>query len=131
MSGPLLLDTHAYVWALSAPHKLSARARAAVLRPDRPLYVSAASVWEMGIKHHQGRWPEAEDLLARHDGYLKRLGASSLSITATDATRAGGLRWEHTDPFDRMLAAQAMRSEAVLVTRDAAFIDVPGLRVLW
>ncbi|MGI8538147.1 MAG: type II toxin-antitoxin system VapC family toxin [Mycobacteriales bacterium] len=131
MRQSLLLDTHAYVWAVSAPQRLSDRAREAVSRPETVLLVSAASAWEMAIKHRAGRWPEAEVLLRAHDDLLDRLGAQSLAITAADAVRAGGLDWTHTDPFDRMLAAQALQSRATLVTRDAAFARLPGLPRLW
>jgi len=47
------------------------------------------------------------------------------------ALRAGGLRWDHRDPFDRMLAAQALLEHAVLVTGDAAFSGLTGLEVAW
>jgi PIN domain nuclease of toxin-antitoxin system len=119
----LLLDTHAYVWALTDPNRLSDRARTAVADPSNVLLVSAATAWEMAIKHRAGKWPEAE--------ILSRLGAELLAITAADAIRAGNLDWEHTDPFDRMLAAQALLRHATLLTRDEAFRDLRGLNILW
>ena len=127
----LLLDTHAYVWAISEPDRLSATARAAVTARGNRLLVSAATVWEMAIKHRAGRWPEAEPLLAGHPDLVERLGAEHLDIGWGDARRAGALRWAHADPFDRMLAAQAMATNAGLVTRDAVFEDVTGLDLLW
>ncbi len=127
----LLLDTHAYVWAVTAPDRLSERAREAIADVGNHLLVSAASVWEMAIKHHAGRWPAAEPLLGQHDMYCKRLGAEQQPIRAVDAIRAGGMTWSHSDPFDRMLAAQAMLWQATLVTRDAVFSELPGLVVLW
>jgi PIN domain nuclease of toxin-antitoxin system len=127
----LLLDTHAYVWALTDPNRLSDRARTAVADPSNVLLVSAATAWEMAIKHRAGKWPEAELLLAQHDDLLSRLGAELLAITAADAIRAGNLDWEHTDPFDRMLAAQALLRHATLLTRDEAFRDLRGLNILW
>lgn len=126
----LLLDTHAYVWAVTAPHRLSDQARAAVADPANRLLVSAASAWEMAIKHHAGRWPEAEALLRQHEALTERLGAEGLPITAVHAIRAGGLSWGHPDPFDRMLAAQALLSGATLVTRDETFAAMPGLPTL-
>lgn len=127
----LLLDTHAYVWAVTAPHLLSERAATAIADPVNTLVVSAASAWEMAIKHRAGRWPEAEVLLDQHDGVVERLGARTQPITATDAIRAGGLSWEHSDPFDRMLAAQALVHSATLVTRDRAFAGIGGVLLLW
>jgi PIN domain nuclease of toxin-antitoxin system len=127
----LLLDTHAYVWAVTAPERLSTSARTAISDPTTTILVSAASSWEMAIKHRAGRWPEAEVLLAQHEALRARLGAEDRPITAADAIRAGGLSWDHRDPFDRMLAAQAMISQATLVTRDDAFDDILGVLTLW
>lgn len=127
----LLLDTHAYVWALTDPDRLSRRARTAIEAPSNVMLVSAATAWEMAIKHRAGKWPEADILLAQHDDLTSRLGAQSLDISAADAIRAGSLDWNHADPFDRMLAAQALLRQAALVTRDAAFGHLRGLSTIW
>lgn len=127
----LLLDTHAYVWALTDPDRLSGRARTAIETPSNIVVVSAATAWEIAIKYRAGRWPEAEILLAQHEDLTRRLGARSLDISAADAIRAGSLDWNHADPFDRMLAAQALRHQAALLTRDAAFGDLRGLTIIW
>ncbi len=127
----LLLDTHAYVWALTDPDRLSRRARTAIEAPSNPLLVSAATTWEMAIKHRAGKWPEAEILLAQHDDLTSRLGAQQLDISAADAIRAGSLDWDHADPFDRMLAAQSLLRQAALVTRDEAFGHLRGLSRIW
>ena len=127
----LLLDTHAYVWALTDPDRLSGRARTAIEAPSNALLVSAATAWEMAIKHRAGKWPEAEILLAQHHDLTSRLGAQSLDISAADAIRAGSLDWDHADPFDRMLAAQSLLHQAALVTRDAAFGHLRGLTIIW
>jgi PIN domain nuclease of toxin-antitoxin system len=127
----LLLDTHAYVWALTDPDRLSRRARTAIEAPSNAVLVSAATAWEMAIKHRAGKWPEAEILLAQHYDLTTRLGAQSLDISAADAIRAGSLDWEHADPFDRMLAAQSLLHQAALVTRDEAFGHLRGLTIIW
>ena len=127
----LLLDTHAYVWALTDPDRLSARARTAIEEPSNTVLVSAATTWEMAIKHRAGKWPEAEILLAQHDDLVSRLGAQSHDISAADAIRAGSLDWDHADPFDRMLAAQSLLHLAAFVTRDSAFGHLRGLTVIW
>ena len=114
----LLLDTHAYVWAVTAPHLLSDRAATAIADPGNQLMVSAASVWEMAIKHRAGKWPEAEVLLDQHDSVVERLGARTQPITAADAIRAGRLSWAHPDPFDRMLIAQANLEGLMLASAD-------------
>lgn len=127
----LLLDTHAYVWALTDPAQLSDRARAAVENPTNTLLVSVATAWEMAIKYRAGKWPEAEILLAQHEDLTDRLGAHRLDISASEAIRAGSLDWDHADPFDRILAAQSLVQQAALVTRDGAFAQLRGLTVVW
>lgn len=127
----LMLDTHAYVWALTSPDRLSAAARASIEDATTTLIVSAASAWEMAIKHRAGRWPEAQVLLGQHDALCERLGATQLVMTSQHAITAGGLAWAHSDPFDRMLAAQSLVSQATLVTRDQVFTELGGLATLW
>ncbi|MEM9041481.1 MAG: type II toxin-antitoxin system VapC family toxin [Actinomycetota bacterium] len=127
----LLLDTHSYVWALTHPDRLGDAARDAVSDASNRILVSAASVWEMAIKHRSGKWPEVERLLADHESLVDRLGGVGLDITWRHARRAGALTWDHTDPFDRMLAAQALTDDVELVTRDSAFAEVHGLRLVW
>ncbi|MGQ0845740.1 MAG: type II toxin-antitoxin system VapC family toxin [Sporichthyaceae bacterium] len=127
----LLLDTHAYVWAVTAPDQLSDGAREAISDRSNTLLVSAASAWEMALKHRAGKWPEAETLLARHDALCARLGAAQHPISSADAIRSGSLGWAHADPFDRMLAAQSLVAQATLVTRDSAFAALSGLALLW
>ena len=87
----LLLDTHAYVWSLTDPDRLSARARTAIQAPSNVVLVSAATAWEMAIKYRAGTWPEAEILLTQHGDLVSRLGAQSLDISDADAVRAGSL----------------------------------------
>ena len=78
-----------------------------------------------------GKFPEAEPLAAQYEQLVERLGATHLPISPVHALRSGGLNWEHRDPFDRMLAAQAMLEHQRLVTRDQAFADLVGLDTAW
>lgn len=126
-----LLDTHAFVWAVAAPERLSPLARDLISDATVPLLVSAVSAWEISIKHRSGRWPEVAVLLRQYDRLAERLGATHLSLSSDHALAAGGLEWEHADPFDRALAAQALREGVTLVSRDRAFAELPGLSVTW
>ena len=111
----LLIDSHVVVWWLDEPGKLTAAARAAISNPDHEVFISAASIWELGLKQTKGklRLPQGYVNLLREDGF------SFLPITTEHATHSVSLPPHHADPFDRMLIAQAMADSLVLVTRDA------------
>jgi PIN domain nuclease of toxin-antitoxin system len=121
----LLLDAHALLWWLADDATLEAATRAAIASPANDVLVSAATVWEIEIKRALGK-------LSAPDGLVDAIEASSfdsLPILATDGERAGRLPAHHRDPFDRMLVAQAVRLDAVIVTRDSAF-EPYGVNVL-
>ena len=127
----LLLDTHVLLWALGAPHRLPEPVRSALADRRTPLLVSAASAFEIATKHRLGRLPEASALIHHFDQQVERLGADPLPISAQHAIAAGSLDWAHRDPFDRMLAAQAMSDGLELVTADPAFSGFAGLSTRW
>lgn len=116
----LLLDTHIALWAVTDHPRLAKRAAELIIDPDSRLWVSAASVWEIGIKHAktEGRSgglavSAAEALEAFDDA-----GYAILPIDAQHAVAAGSLPPYHLDPFDRMLVAQALTTPLRLVTAD-------------
>ena len=104
----VLLDTHAFVWAVTAPERLSAAAQEVITDASTSLVVSAATAWEMSIQHRSGRWPEVAVLIRQYSRVAARLGVKHLALSSEHALAAGGLEWDHADPFDRALAAQAM-----------------------
>lgn len=127
----LLLDTHVLLWALGAPRRLPEPVRSALADRRTPLLVSAASAFEIATKHRLGRLPEASALVHHFDQQVERLGADQLPISAQHAIAAGSLDWSHRDPFDRMLAAQAMSDGLELVTADPVLSGVAGLSTRW
>lgn len=127
----LLLDTHALYWALGEPEQLGRDARAAIESRESVLYVSAVSAWEIATKRRLGKLPGADGVLRAYAVHLRRLGADELPISSEHALYAGAMVWEHRDPFDRMLASQAVIDDLVLVTRDREFTHAPGVRTLW
>lgn len=135
MSGPaaarVLADTHVLLWLLGEPHRIPVATRDLLRDRSTDLWVSAVTAWEVATKHRVGKLPSAVPVVAAYDSYLSRLGARELAVTARHALLAGSMTWEHRDPFDRMLAAQAMIESVPLVTADAAFRTLPGLHVLW
>lgn len=126
-----LLDTHAFVWAVSTPKRLGSRARTVIEDPSNRLLVSSATAWELSTKTRLGKFEEVEPIVAQYLTVVKRLGATHLPVSAEHALRAGGLRWKHRDPFDRMLAAQASLEHATLISRDRVFESIAGLDLVW
>ena len=113
----LLLDTHVLLWATLRPRLLPDQLQSQLLNPEHTLILSAATAWELSIKHHLGKLPEAALLLAFPE-VARQLGSEILSISAVHAVQAGALAWAHRDPFDRMLVAQAQLEGCRLVTLD-------------
>ncbi len=126
-----LLDTHVMLWALTDPTRLGQTARDVIENRSSRLIVSAVSAWEITTKHRLGKLPQADVLLGGYAKHLDRLGVIRLSVTEDHALLAGRLDWNHRDPFDRMLAAQAMIESLVIITGDPAFAGCPGVPTLW
>ena len=125
-----LLDSHALLWWWFDPDRLSTAARELLINPSTPVLVSAASVWELSLKHHQGRLPELSGAITDLPGLLQADGFEALPISLAHGLRAGGYSQPHRDPFDRMLAAQAELDRLVLLTADPQLSTFP-CRTLW
>lgn len=125
----ILLDSHAFVWWLIDDRRISRRAFSAI-EQDTRVYVSAVVAWEISGKVRTGKWPEAKLLSERFFGTISHYGWIPLPITLEHAHLAGSLPGAHRDPFDRMLAAQAIVEDMPLVTADPAFGNFE-VQVLW
>lgn len=122
-----LLDTHTLAWAIGSPDLLGDVARARIEDEGNELLVSPVCIWEMSIKHHLGRWPEVAPFLddERFRRFMRRLAANELAIRVPHARLAGRFDADHGDPFDRMLAAQAVLEGVAILSKDAAFDRFP------
>jgi PIN domain nuclease of toxin-antitoxin system len=110
----LLLDTHVFIWWDQRSAALNDSARSAIEDPSNNVFVSAASVWEIAIKRRTGKL----QFTGSAYGAIAANGFLDLPISPAEAEIAGNLTWRHTDPFDRILVAQAMRQGLVFVTAD-------------
>ena len=114
----LLLDTHIALWAITDDPKLPQAARSLIMAASNEIIVSAASIWEISIKHSlaRGDMPVSgnEALL-----YFQEAGYRLLSVSAEHAAYVETLPPIHADPFDRILIAQALSEPVRLITHDA------------
>lgn len=109
-----LIDTHVLIWLDQEPDRLSDHILGVLRDPQHEVYCSAASLWEIAIKQNLGKLTASGPL----PEMLERYGLGELPITARDAEATRTLAPHHRDPFDRMLIAQAMARNLVLVTGD-------------
>lgn len=110
----LLLDSHALLWALHDPTRLRPEAAAMIQDPRRAVFFSAASAWELELKAARAKLVLPDDWLsaAEATGFLQ------LPVTAAQARASAQLPWHHSDPFDRVLVAQAREHGLTIATRD-------------
>ncbi len=125
----LLLDTHTFLWWLDGDRRLSKRARALIGDEQVDVLVSAASAWEITTKWRLGKLPGAEQVAADVAGAVASQGFTPLPISLDHAERAGRLVTDHRDPFDRMLAAQAIAEGLLLASNDEVFDHLAVTRV--
>ena len=125
-----LLDTHAFLWWVTDSRRLSETVHRAISDGANEVLVSAASAWEIATKHRLGKLPDAEALALDITGAIAGQNFEELPITVEDAARAGALPGPHRDPFDRMLIAQALARNLVLISSESLF-DRYGVRRLW
>lgn len=126
----LLLDTNALLWAMNGGKQLSPKATAAVKDLDNEVFVSVGSIWESAIKYRSGRLPQAAVLLQDPASALSIFRFKPLALGLEHAKLAGLLDSSHKDPFDRMIAAQAILEGLTLVSSDTMFATMP-VALLW
>lgn len=125
----LLLDTHAVLWWWNGARNLSERVREAIAG-ETDILVSVASAYELALKYRLGKLPDMADPAEHWRPLMESNGFSSLPITEDVALKAGLLPPERRDPFDRLIAAQALAEDLTLVTCDRQIAGF-GCRTLW
>ena len=116
----LLLDTHVWAWSLTNDRRVSDRARNEMVAAQTIL-VSAISFFEIAQKVRLGKWPEMARYVDRLPTLLARQRGVAASLEAEDCLMARTREWPHRDPFDRFLAASALRRRVPIVSADPAF----------
>ena len=126
----LLLDTNVVLWWFADSRALPSHVEALIDDPANTILVSAASAWEICTKVRIGKLPTGRALCEDFSGYLQRNHFAALAITVEHGRLAGRMAGAHKDPFDRMLAAQALIENVPIVTNDAAIAGF-GVQVVW
>lgn len=129
-----LLDTHIFLWAIFEPKKLPKKLKTSVLNPESTIYISIITFWEISLKFSLGKidlkgiLPDELPKIARRDGF------EILDLNIDMVCSFYKLpKLKNKDPFDRMLAWQAISSDYSLLTQDADFADYKdhGLKIVW
>jgi PIN domain nuclease of toxin-antitoxin system len=114
----LLLDTHVALWAITDSPKLPKKIREMIASPRSTIWISAATLWEIAIKHSLGRGDmpvSSQDALR----YFRESSYRFLAIEPEHVVAVEDLSAHHADPFDRILIAQALVEPMRLITHDA------------
>ena len=125
-----LLDTGIFLWSMGAADKLSSEARTILGETKNYLFLSAATSWEISIKWSIGKLKLPEPPSTYIPKRITSQAIRALQITHLHAWTAGELPRHHEDPFDRMLIAQAVTEEMVLMTADRQF-DRYNVQIVW
>jgi PIN domain nuclease of toxin-antitoxin system len=126
----LLLDTHALLWFAAGDEMLSARAVNAICDVENDVFVSAVNALEISTKFRIGKLPGAELLATNFVQETEALNLTGLPIEVETARLAGAMRHAHRDPFDRLLIAQALTGDYIIVSNEQVF-DEFGVKRLW
>jgi len=130
VSKHLLLDSHAFLWAVIEPEQFTAKTRRLLANETTELYLSAATVWELLIKARKKVIDPGGDPASQLKNYCSRLQVIQVAVSAQHLYRAFTLEGLHKDPFDRLLIAQAQTEKLALVTRDRT-IEKYNVEVIW
>ena len=127
----LLLDTHCWLWMVAASHRLDEATRSLLLDEDNDLLLSAASSWEIAIKHALGKLPLPAPPAEYVPSRMIATGVAGLPVEHRHALRVAALPPHHRDPFDRLLVSQAQLEGLTLLTADPQLeaYDVGLLRI--
>lgn len=126
----VLLDTHALAWWVLDDSRLSAAARDILADPANVVLVSVVSAFEMTTKHRLGKWPDIGAFAAEFELAVTAEGFRVMELATDHAALAGRLAGAPRDPFDRLIAAQAIVERMPVLTIDPA-LAMLGAEVIW
>lgn len=127
----ILLDTHTFLWWSIQPEKLTPVVLQALQDPDNRIFFSVVSSWEAQIKIGLGKLVLQDPLQKIVERELIQNSWEVLPITLHHTWRLEQLPPLHTDPFDRLLVAQALSENLIIATKDPLISVYPDLQILW
>jgi PIN domain nuclease of toxin-antitoxin system len=125
----LLLDTHTFLWFVTADPKLSATAQSLIADMNNEVFVSPASYWEVAIKVSLGKYPMTVPFETFFQRGIEDSAIAILAIQLRHAAVLSSLAMHHKDPFDRMIISQAIAEQFDIVGSDVAFDQYPIKRI--
>ncbi len=126
----ILIDTNIFIWAATGSERLTIEAREMLNDPDKIIFFSAVSAWEIAIKWSKGSLELPDDPQIFLPVALSNAGYSQLSVNLRDACAVASLPLYHKDPFDRLLIGQAMANGLSILTSDSEFKKY-NVDVIW
>lgn len=125
----LLLDTCTFLWLAQQPSMISAGAALALNDPANELFVSDVSLWEITLKHAAGKLPLPDKPRTWLPAKLKWHQLQSLTLKREAIFLSGELPMAHSDPFDRLLAAQAIDAGMTIISPDSPLSGLGASRI--
>ena len=126
----LLLDTHTFLWWVNDATELSTKARKAITSVENQCFLSLASCWEMSIKVSLNKLRLTQPIERFVPEHLAANEFRLLGIEFSHIARTGALPFHHRDPFDRLLAAQALSEDLAIASADPIFRHY-GIKRVW
>lgn len=126
----LLLDTHTFIWFVMDSPRLSVTAKALIENEYNEKLLSIASIWEMAIKHSNGKLSFELPFMIFIQQQMSQNSVSLLDIRVSHVDLVANLSLQHHDPFDRLIIAQAIAEQTFIVGKDVIFDSYPIQR-LW
>ena len=125
-----LLDTHAFLWMVAAPERLSGKVREIVGEENNRLHLSAASGWEIALLKHLVRIELPDEPQRFIPEAMQQFKVDPIPIGFPAAISAACLPFIHKDPFDRIIIAEAEKEKLTVLTKDRTLSEY-GIQTLW
>jgi PIN domain nuclease of toxin-antitoxin system len=125
-----LLDTNVWLWSLKSPELIGDEARQILEHGEEEIYLSAVTSWEISIKMRLGKLNFAGPPAYHLPRFMAKQSLRPLSVTHSHAAKVYDLPAHHKDPFDRLLVAQALVEDMVILTSNHSFRKYPA-ELLW